>query len=121
MARRDTSGSQRINSIIGPETVLEGNFKTKDTTRVEGTIRGDVTSEGTLILSDKGKIYGNITAKNVIVGGAVEGNITVEDKIEITAMGSIKGDITTRSLIIDENAVFQGNCLMNSDVLMGAN
>lgn len=116
MARRaDEHGSQRINSILGPGTVFEGNFTTKETTRVEGTVLGDINSEGTVILGEKGKIVGNIVARNVIVGGAVEGNITVEGKIEITASGSIKGDIATSSLIIDENAVFQGNCVMNAN------
>lgn len=118
MARRTTeSGSQRINSIIGPETVFEGNFKTKDTTRIEGTIIGDITSEGTLILGEKSQITGNIVAKNIIVGGTVEGNITVEGKVELTSSGSVKGDIATKSLVIDEHAVFQGNCLMNTELL----
>ena len=118
MARRtDEAKVQRINSIIGPGTVLDGNFTAKDTTRVEGTIHGDVTSEGAIILGYKGKIVGQVKAKNVIVGGAIEGNITVEGKIEITATGSIKGDIITKSLIIDENAVFQGNCIMNADIV----
>ena len=118
MARRtDEHGSQRINSILGPGTVFEGNYVTKETTRVEGTELGDINSEGTVILGEKGKIVGNIVARNVIVGGAVEGNITVEGKIEITASGSIKGDIATSSLIIDENAVFQGNCVMNAEIV----
>ena len=121
MARRsEDTGSHRINSILGPGTVFEGNFTTKDTTRVEGCVNGDITSEGTLILGEKGKVCGNIIAKNVIVGGAVDGNITVDGKIEITAAGSIKGDISTSSLIIDENAVFQGNCIMKTDIVKTA-
>ena len=118
MARRtEDSGSQRINSILGPGTIFEGNFTTKETTRVEGTVHGDITSEGTIILGEKAKILGNITAKNVIVGGSVEGNINVDGKIELTTTGSIKGDISTKNLIIDENAVFQGNCIMNADIV----
>lgn len=118
MARRtEDSGSQRINSILGPGTIFEGNFTTKETTRVEGTVNGDITSEGTIILGEKAKVVGNITAKNVIVGGSVEGNVNVDGKIELTTTGSIKGDISTKNLIIDENAVFQGNCIMNADIV----
>lgn len=118
MARRtEETKTLRINSILGPGTVLDGNFTAKETTRIEGTVNGDVTSEGTVILGEKGKIKGEVKAKNLIVGGTVDGNITVEGKIEITATGSIKGDIVTKSLIIDENAVFQGNCIMNAEIV----
>ncbi len=118
MARRqEETKPQRINSILGPGTVLDGNFTTKETTRIEGIVNGDVTSEGTIILGEKAKINGNVRARNIIVGGAVVGDVTVDMKIEITATGSIEGDIATTSLIIDENAVFRGNCTMHTNIV----
>lgn len=106
--------SQKINSIIGPDTLLEGNFITKETTRIEGVIRGNIKAEGTLVVGASGKIYGNVEAEHVIVGGLVEGDLTVNGKVEIIATGTIQGDITTKSLVIDENAIFQGTCTMKA-------
>ena len=117
MAKKEDSKPQRINSILGPGTVLDGNFTTRETTRIEGTVNGDVISEGTVILGEKAKINGNVQARNIIVGGDIVGNVSVDGKIEITASGSIEGDIATKSLIIDENAVFRGNCVMHTDIV----
>lgn len=118
LARKTSDVSaQKINSIIGLDTLFEGNLTTKDTTRVDGTIKGNVKSEGTLIVGPKGTVEGNITATNIIVGGIIEGDLIASGKVEITSTGSIKGDITTKSLIIDENAVFQGTCSMNAEVV----
>ncbi|HKM03027.1 MAG TPA: polymer-forming cytoskeletal protein [Lachnospiraceae bacterium] len=121
MARKtNESNSQKINSIIGLDTLFEGNITTKEITRVDGIIKGNVTSEGTLIVGPKGKVEGNINATNVIIGGIIEGDLKATGKVEITSTGSIKGDITTKSLIIDENAVFQGTCSMNAEVVKKA-
>lgn len=118
LARKTTDvNSQKINSIIGLDTLFEGNLTTKDTTRVDGTIKGNVKSEGTLIVGPNGKVDGNISAANIIVGGIIEGDLIALGKVEITSTGSIRGDITTKSLIIDENAVFQGTCSMNAEVV----
>lgn len=104
----------KVNSIIGADMVLDGNITAKESIRIEGTIKGDVSSEGTLVISPAGKITGNIKGSNIMVGGTIEGDMTSDGRIEVAASGKIIGNIRTKSLIIDENAVFQGQCTMNT-------
>lgn len=105
----------KINSIIGPDMVLEGNISAKEAVRVEGTIKGNVSSEGAVIVSATGKITGNVRGSNIMIGGTIEGDMTSGGRIEVAATGRVNGNIKTKSLIIDENAVFQGQCTMNQD------
>lgn len=105
----------KINSIIGPDMVLEGNISAKEAVRVEGTIKGNVSSEGAVIVSATGKITGNVSGSNIMIGGTIEGDMTSGGRIEVAATGKVNGNIKTKSLIIDENAVFQGQCTMNQD------
>lgn len=104
----------KVNSIIGTDMVLEGNITAQESIRIEGTVKGDVSSEGTLVISPSGKITGNIKGSNIMVGGTIEGDMTSGGRIEVAASGKIIGNIRTKSLIIDENAVFQGQCTMNT-------
>ena len=104
---------EKISSVIGIDAIITGTLDVKDTTRIEGTIKGDVKSESTVIIGTTGKVEGNIFAKNIMIAGEVAGNITVSERIEASASGKIKGDIQAKSLYIDENAVFQGQCTMN--------
>lgn len=105
----------RINSIIGSDMVVEGNIRAKETVRVEGSVVGNVETEGALIISATGKVKGNIKGSNIVVGGVLEGDLTSSGKTELISTGKVIGNMNTKSLIVDENAVFQGQCIMNAD------
>lgn len=107
--------AEKINSIIGVNAVIEGSFTTKDTTRIDGTIRGDIHSAGTLIIGKSAKIEGKVKAANIMIAGEVKGDLHIKDRIEATSTSKIIGDIVAKSLSIDENAKFQGNCTMNME------
>ena len=101
-------------TIIGAGTVVEGVLKASASTRIEGTVNGDITSEGVVVIANEGVVNGNITAVDVKISGTVKGNLIISGKTELVSNGKLVGDIKTGSLSIDETAVFQGNCKMNS-------
>lgn len=101
-------------TIIGAGTVVEGILKASASTRIEGTVNGDITSEGVVVIANEGIVNGNITAMDVKISGTVKGNLIISGKTELVSNGKLVGDIKTGSLSIDETAIFQGNCKMNS-------
>ena len=115
-AKRETTVDtplEQIGTIIGPGAVLEGPLTTKDSTRIDGTVKGNVTVSGALVIGQDAKITGTVSAVNVYVAGSVTGNVSApQGKVEISDTGSVIGDITCKGIIIDENAVFQGKCDM---------
>lgn len=105
---------EQIGTIIGPGAVLDGPLTTKDSTRIDGTIKGNVTVSGVLVVGQEGKITGTVSCLNVYVAGEITGNITApQGKVEISDTGKVIGDISCKSIVIDENAVFQGKCDMS--------
>lgn len=115
LSRKDTNETPnvKIKSIIGQDAVFEGTLYAKETTRVDGLIKGDVKIEGALVLGVSGRINGNVTASTIMVGGSVEGDLVAKEKIVISATGKVSGNLHTKKLIIDENAVFRGQCFMD--------
>mgnify|MGYP001065632164 CR=1 FL=1 len=110
--------STKISSIIGSDMVVEGNIRAKEAVRVEGSVTGNVETDGSLVISATGKVKGNIRGSSVVVGGILEGDLTSSGKTEVISTGKVIGNMRTKSLIVDENAVFQGQCIMNTnDVL----
>lgn len=105
----------KINSIIGADMVVEGNIKAKETIRVEGCVTGNVETEGTLSISATGKVKGNLKGSGIVIGGVLEGDLVCGGKTEVISTGKVYGNIHTKSLIVDENAVFQGRCVMNEE------
>lgn len=104
--------NQKIKSIIGQDAVFEGTLEAKESTRVDGLIRGDVKIETVLILGVTGKIVGNVNASSIMIGGTVEGDLVADNKITIAATGKVTGNLHTKKLVVDENAMFRGQCFM---------
>ena len=106
---------EQVGTIIGPGAILDGPLTTKDSTRIDGTVNGNVTISGALIVGQEGKINGTVSAMNAYVAGEITGNVSApQGKVEISDTGKVIGDITCKGIIIDENAVFQGKCDMTS-------
>lgn len=111
-ASRGNVAADKINTIIGEGTVIDGSCNFSEATRIDGVINGEVKSKNKLIIGESGKIVGNVYAEELILGGSIEGNILGGDRVEILGTGTLTGDMQTRKLIIDENARFDGKCSM---------
>ena len=106
---------EQVGTIIGPGAILDGPLTTKDSTRIDGTVNGNVTISGALIVGQEGKITGTVSAMNAYVAGEITGNVSApQGTVEISDTGKVIGDVTCKGIIIDENAVFHGNCEMTS-------
>lgn len=109
-----TDLSSKIGTIIGAGAVFDGDLFAPETIRVDGTINGNLNCDQNLILGTEGVIKGNISAQNATISGKVEGDINAKGKLELFSTGKIRGNITARSLVIDEDAYFDGKCVMTS-------
>ena len=107
----------KISSIIGADMVVDGNIRAKEAVRVEGTVNGDVETEGALIISSSGNVKGNVKGSSIVIGGSLEGDLTSSGRTEVASTGKVIGNIRTKSLVVDENGVFQGQCIMNVEGL----
>ena len=108
----DSKAMGRVDTIIGPEASLRGSYNSKHSIRVDGEIYGNVTSEDGIIVGEKGMVRGNLVGKAVVIGGKVKGNITSYQRLELQATAQIEGDLSTPMLLVEEGAVFEGNCQM---------
>jgi len=120
--KKDLGGDDKISvdvslitTIIGKDTVFEGTLSSDSSVRINGTVIGDVRVQGIVILSVTGRIEGTVEAESIIVAGKIEGNMSIRDKVNVEPTGQIYGEIITKKFVIDEESVFEGNCIMNRD------
>ena len=102
-------------TFISDGTQLQGEIKVENDLRVEGFIKGSVTVGGTLVLGPTGRVEGEVLARSATVAGQIVGNLRGQDKIVLETKSSLIGDLQTRELVINEGAIFQGNCSMQPD------
>ncbi|MBS3994418.1 MAG: polymer-forming cytoskeletal protein [Alkaliphilus sp.] len=110
--RNEVISNEKINTLIGQNTKFEGVLHAEGVIRVDGEFHGEIILNGNLILGEEGKIFGNITAHNIVLSGMVNGNIKASNLLRICSSGKVIGDIHIGHLIVEEKAVFSGKCKM---------
>lgn len=100
-----------INTLIGNGSFVKGDLKVNGFIRIDGDIDGNLETDGAVIISEKARIHGNITAKSIIVGGIIIGDITAKDGIKLLSSSAVIGNIISRKVQIEDNVVFHGHCI----------
>ena len=99
-------------NIIGKGTQVNGDLETSGNIRIEGKMIGNLTTKLKLIISHSSEVGGNVTAQNADVEGIINGNIEVSEILCLKTTAVINGDISTNKLIVEDGAVFNGDCKM---------
>jgi len=102
----------KVVSIIGPGTTVNGEINSQGTIRIEGMVAGRVQSEDSIVVQESGKVRAELIAGQVVISGEVQGNVFAHDRLEITATGRVVGDITAPRISIAEGVLFEGKCTM---------
>jgi len=105
-------GEAGLNTIIGKGSVIEGTLEVEGEIRVDGTVKGKISSTETLTVGNGGVIEADLDTKVAVIGGNVTGNVVATEKIELQSKAVVEGEITTKNLIVEEGAIFQGKCNM---------
>lgn len=100
-------------NLIGPGTVIEGKIRSRGNIRIDGKITGELFASESVSVGTSGEIEGSVSAKNVSVGGKIKGSINTQEKLIFEGKAVVHGDIRAAKLVIDEGAIFEGNCSMS--------
>lgn len=116
---KPTKPQNRIDSLIGSGTVVEGNIEFTGGLRVDGRVRGNVAAtEGqpsTLVLSEKAQIEGEIRVSHAVINGTVIGPVHGAEYVELQPKSNVTGDVHYRTLEIQLGAVVQGRLVHQDD------
>jgi cytoskeletal protein CcmA (bactofilin family) len=102
-------------NIINAGTTILGDLNSEGDMRIDGTVKGYVTSKARLVLGNTCRVEGDIKAVNLELSGEVNGNIYVTELLTVKASAKINGNIISNKLIIEAGAEFNGNCAMREN------
>ena len=104
-----------ITALLGRGTQFDGKLNFQGRVRIDGSFKGEIRSDDTLVIGEGAEVHAEIEVATVIVrGGVVHGNIRARTAIEVHSPGRIVGDLHSPSLFIDRGVEFQGNCRMDA-------
>ncbi len=111
MADKPSNG---VLSLIGSGTVVEGEIVTDGSVRVDGRLVGDISSKANITVGSTGSVEGTIHGANISLAGKVKGTVAATEKLILEAKSQMRGDIRAQRLVVDEGAMFDGNCAMTT-------
>ncbi|MEW6313088.1 MAG: polymer-forming cytoskeletal protein [Pseudomonadota bacterium] len=108
----------RIDSLIGAGTSVSGDVTYSGGLRVDGEVRGNVIAvddkPGSLVMSERAYIEGEIQASYAVINGKVNGTIRVTGHLELQSKARVTGDVCYQTLEVHLGAIVQGR-LVNLD------
>lgn len=115
LGRKSQGASTGFGGLLAEGTEIDGEVRFADELRVDGRIEGKILSEsGRLLVGETGHIKADIRVGVASISGTVSGTLLASTKVEIHSTGKFYGSIHAPALIIEEGAVFEGNCAMAS-------
>lgn len=111
---KETPNMGITHNIIAQGTKIVGTIDTTNDIRIDGTLDGNLTCKGKVVIGQQGFIKGNITCSNAEINGAIDGEIQISDTLTLKSTSKMTGHIKTKILCIEPEAQFSGTCEMGN-------
>jgi cytoskeletal protein CcmA (bactofilin family) len=102
-----------LTAFIDEGSEIDGKYTFRGTVMINGKLRGEIESNDTLIVGEKGMLNAAIRAGTVVVSGEVVGNIMATERIELRGTARMFGDVEAPVVVVEEGVLFEGHCRMS--------
>ena len=113
--KRHNKPNNRIDSLIGAETRVDGNISFSGGLRVDGEVNGNIVAlsgkPSTLVLSELGRINGEVSVTHLMVNGVVEGPLRSTEYLELQSKARVIGNVHYKTLEIQLGAIVEGRLI----------
>ena len=86
-----------IDTLVGPNSEVNGDVGFDGSGHVDGVIKGNVSadseSESTLSISEDGRVEGGVTVPYVVLHGIVKGDVFASQRVELGPTARVIGNV----------------------------
>lgn len=111
----------KIDSLIGAGTVIEGNVTFSGGLRIDGEVRGNVCAaadqSSTLVISEHARIDGEVCVSHLVVNGTVNGPVRSSEFLELQPRARVTGDVEYNAIEMHLGAIVQGRLVHQSGTI----
>ena len=97
MFGRKQSRHSVVDTLVGANTVVNGDLAFEGGCHVDGTVKGHVSAEldgnSALSVSNDGQVEGGVTVPYVVLHGIVRGDVCVSQRVELGPTARVIGNV----------------------------
>ncbi len=101
---------------IAEGTQLNGDLVSDSDVRIDGTLIGNITLKGKLVIGPNGFVEGNIKCLNIDIEGKFLGKLEAIELLNVKSKANIKGDVVVGKLGVEPGASFTATCSMKGSI-----
>lgn len=121
MFGKTSKPNNKIDTLLGAGTTVEGNITFSGGLRIDGEVRGNVYSSqdspGTLVIGEHARVEGEVVVPHLVINGTVNGPVRSTDSLELQSRARVTGDVEYNSIEIHLGAIVQGKLLHHGAAL----
>jgi cytoskeletal protein CcmA (bactofilin family) len=102
-----------VDSLVGPNSKVNGDLHFQGGCHIDGTVNGNVTAdtdtESALSISDIGAVDGGVTVPYVVLNGIVKGDVFASRRVELGPTARVTGNVYYNLIEMAIGAEINGN------------
>lgn len=107
-----TELGEEISAFVGRGVDFKGTITYQGTVRIDGTVEGEIQTDGILLVGEEAIIKAKVTAGTIVCKGKITGDIIAKEKIKLRTPAVITGGVKTPMLSMEEGVMFNGTLEM---------
>lgn len=117
-SKKASKPQNRIDSLIGAGTTIEGDLNFTGGMRIDGHVNGNVIAApgkpSTLVLSEHARVDGEVNVTHLVVNGTITGPVSASEYLELQSKAKVNGDVHYKTLEIQLGAIVEGRLIHSS-------
>src|SRR5690349_23649616 len=101
-----------VSAFIGKGVDFKGTIIYNGTVRIDGSLEGEVQTDGVLLVGEEAVLKAKVTAGTVVCKGKITGDVTATEKIRLRAPAVLNGGVKAPMISIEEGVLFNGTIEM---------
>ncbi len=101
-----------IDTLIGRQTVVEGDLHFSGGLRLDGRVRGNVLAvadqPSMLVVSETGVVEGEVKVGHLVLNGTVTGPVHAAELLELQPQARVQGEVHYAALEMHQGAIVEG-------------
>ena len=101
-------------NMIAAGTTVTGDIIAAGDCRIDGALKGNITSNSKIYIGRTGTIEGKIQCHSIEIEGEAKADVTAVELLSLKATAVLAGNIRISKIAIEPGANFVGNCIMQN-------
>ena len=111
----EIKGSKTL-TVIAEGVTVDGKINSPGSTRVDGTVKGELISDKEVVIGKEGKVNASVQTRNAVIAGSFKGEMNATGEVEISSTGKFVGNLIQKEalLTISKGGLFKGESIISS-------